>query len=79
MTNFICKKPIFKRQRKYARNLGLSWDKAINEMSTIVPKYQPKFVTKRNFFSYTTPIYNSLGIISPSNVLGKAIYCELCN
>ena len=79
MTNFICKKQIFKRQRKCARNLGLSCDKTINEMSTIVPKYQPKLVTKRNVFSYTISIYNPLGTISRSNVLGKAIYCELCN
>ena len=46
-------------------------------MFVIIPTHQQKAFTKRNILGYVASIYDLLGIISPSNFIGKVIYCEL--
>ena len=71
-------KQLFNNQQNCTKILGLVWDKKKDQISANVPKYQNKLVTKRNILSYIASIYDPLGFISPSHVIGKLIYRELC-
>ena len=48
-------------------------------MSILVPEFSEKLITKRNVLSYIASIYQPLGLISASYVIGKVIYRELCD
>ena len=48
-------------------------------MPIAVPEFNKKLITKRNVLSYIAYIYDPLGLISASYIIGKVIYCELCD
>ena len=72
-------KQLFPNKTSNTKILGLGWNNASDTLFIIIPTCQQKSITKRNIISYVASIYNSLGFISPSHVIGKAIYRELCN
>ena len=53
-------------------------DKNRDNLSIVVPEFNEKLIIKRNVLSYIASIYNPLGLISASHILGKVIYRELC-
>ena len=48
-------------------------------MSIVVHEFNKKLITKRNVLSYIASIYDPLGLISASHIIGKVIYRELCD
>ena len=72
-------KQLFPNNTSNTKILDLGWNKASNTLFVIIPTYQQKAITKRNILSYVASIYDPLGFISPSHVIGKAIYRELCD
>ena len=48
-------------------------------LSIVVPEFNEKLITKRNVLSYIASIYDLLGLISTSHIIGKVIYRELCD
>ena len=70
-------KQLFPNKTSNTKILGLGWSKASDTLFIIIPTYQEKSITKRNIISFVASIYNSLGFISPSHVIDKAICREL--
>ena len=54
-------------------------DKNRDNLSIVVPEFNEKLITKRNVLSYIASIYDPLGLISASHIIGKVIYRELCD
>ena len=48
-------------------------------MSSVVPEFNENLITKRNMLSYIAAIYDTLGLISASHIIGKVIYHEPCD
>ena len=69
----------FKNTADLTKILGVPWDKNRNNLSIALPQFNEKLITKRNVLSYIAYIYDPLGLISASHIIGKVIYCELCN
>ena len=63
------------RERK--KKLGVPWDKNLDNLSIVVRESYEKLITKRNVSSYIASIYDTLGLISASHIIGKVIYLEL--
>ena len=72
-------KQSFPNNTSNTKILGLAWNKASDTLFAIIPTYQQKAITKRNIHSYVASIYDPLGFILPSHVIGKVICRELCN
>ena len=68
----------FKNTADLTKILGVPWDKNRDNLSIVVPEFNEKLIIKRNVLSYIASIYNPLGLISASHILGKVIYRELC-
>ena len=72
-------KQLFPNNTSNTKILGLGWNKASDTLFVIIPTYQQKAIITRNILSYVASIYDLLGFIPTSRVIGKAIYRELCN
>ena len=59
--------------------LGGPWDKNRDNLPVVVPEFNEKLITKRNVLTYIASIYDQLGLISTSHIIGKVIYRELCD
>ena len=68
----------FKNTADLTKILGVPWDKNRDNWSIVVPEFNEKLIIKRNVFSYIASIYDPLGLISASHIIGKVIYRELC-
>ena len=66
----------FKNTADLTEILGVPWDKNRDNLYIVVPEYNKKLITKRNFLSYIASIY---GLISASHITEKVIYRELCD
>ena len=71
-------KEIFKNTVDLTKILGVPWDKNRDNWSIFVPEFNEKLIIKRNVLSYIASIYDPLGLISASHIIGKVIYRELC-
>ena len=58
--------------------LGLSWDKSNDTLSVISPPTKTA-TTKREALSTLAKVYDPLGLVSPSTLVGKQIYREMCD
>ena len=54
------------------------WDKNYDNLSIVVHEFNEKLIAKRNVLSYIASIYDPLGVVSASHIIGKVIYRELC-
>ena len=59
--------------------LRVPWDKKCDNLSVVETEFNEKLIRKRNVLSYTASIYDPLGLISASHIIGKVIYRELCD
>ena len=59
--------------------LVVPWDKNLDNLPVAVPELNEKLITKRNILSYIASIYDPLGLISASYIIGKVICHELCH
>ena len=59
--------------------LGVPWNKNRDNLPVVVPEFNRKLITKRNVLSYIASIYDPLGLISASHIIGKIINRELCD
>lgn len=57
--------------------LGIHWNKGSDEMAIKIPKSDFQ-ETKRGALKFLASIYDPLGMISPLVLVGKCIFCELC-
>ena len=55
------------------------WNKNRESVSIVVPEFNEELTTKRNVLSYIASIYEPLGLISVSHIIGKVIYRQLCD
>ena len=69
----------FKNTAGLTKILGVLWDENRDKLSIVVPEFDEKLTTKRNVLSYIASIYDPLGLMSASHIMGKVIYRELCD
>ena len=63
----------FKNTADLKKILGVPWDKNRDNLFIVIPEFNKKMITKRNFLSYISSIYS---LISASHITGKVIYLE---
>ena len=73
-SEFTYSKEKFKNTADLKKILGVPWDKNRDNLFIVIPEFNKKMITKRNFLSYIASIY---GLISASHITGKVIYLEL--
>ena len=59
------------------RMLGLPWDKKEYLIAVTFP-VEPVDVTKRGILRFLAAVYDPLGIASPTMLVGKLLYCKVC-
>ena len=57
--------------------LGLPWDKTQDNLSVVTCNEKPA-TTKRAALSQLAKVYDPLGLVSPTTLFGKLLYCEMC-
>ena len=57
--------------------LSLAWNKITDKINIEILQFSERQITKRNIISYIAYIYDPLGLISASHIIGKLIYREL--
>ena len=57
--------------------LGLPWKKDKDLLAVEIPS-KIKKLTKRAILQKLASIYDPLGIISPTTIIRKIIYCDIC-
>ena len=57
--------------------LGLTWDKE-QDILKVTFRKEKSVISKRNALSFLAKIYDPLGLVSPTTLLGKALYREMC-
>ena len=67
----------FKNTADLPKILVVPWDKNYDNLFVVVPEINEKLITKRNVLSYITSIFDPLGLISASHIIGKVIFPEL--
>ena len=58
--------------------LGLKWDKAADRLSVVFPRNECA-TTKREVLRQLAKVYDPLGLASPSTLLGKLIFSDICD
>ena len=56
--------------------LGLTCDKEQDTLKVTIRK-EKSVISKRNALSFLSKVYDSLGLVSPTTLLGKALYREM--
>ena len=69
----------FKNTADLTKIFGVPWNKNRESLSIVVPEFNEELITKRNVLSYIASIYEPLGLISVSHIIGKVIYRDLCD
>ena len=72
-------KQLFSSNSGHTKILGLGWNKITDKINIEIPQFSERQITKRNVLSYIASIYDPLGLISASHIIGKFIYRELCD
>ena len=72
-------KQLFSSKSGHTRNLGLGCNKITDKINIEIPEFSERQITKRNVLSYVASIYDPLGLISAGPIIGKLVYCELCD
>ena len=57
--------------------LGLPWNKSEDTIAVAFPE-EPVDVTKRGILRYLAAVYDPLGVASPTTLVGKLLYREVC-
>ena len=57
--------------------LGLPWNKSEDTIAVTFPE-EPVDVTKRGILTYLAAVYDPLGVASPTTLVGKHLYHEVC-
>ena len=58
--------------------LGLPWDKAKDTLKVVYPQEYGD-VTKRGILTSLAKIYDPLGLVSPTTLIGKLVYRDVCD
>ena len=58
--------------------LGLCWNKEKDNISVVKPIIKEKRPTKRNILSELASVYDLIGLISPSPLIGKILCRDVC-
>ena len=77
--NLLTVKREKKKPSEFTKILRVSWDKNRDNLSIVIPEFNKKLLTKRSVSSYIASIYDPLGLISASHVIGKVICRKLCD
>ena len=59
--------------------LGMGWNKSEDTLSVIVNNEESAATTKRKALSQVASIYDPLGIVSPTTLVAKLLYREMCD
>ena len=59
--------------------LGLPWNKADDKIAVQFQKSEVSTPTKREVLSNIAKIYDPLGVVSPTSLIGKLLYREICD
>ena len=65
-------------RKKGASLLGLQWNKDCDTISVNFPSESTE-PTKRGILSKVAKIYDPLGLVSPTTLGGKFLYCDICD
>ena len=71
-------KQILSQDSNEIKILGLCWNKEKDNISVVKPITKEKWPTKRNILSELASVYDPIGLISPSHLIGKILYREVC-
>ena len=74
--NTIHKKVNLLIPKNLTKILGKPWVKIADNLSHVLSEFDEILTTKRNVLSYIASIYNPLGLISATHIIGKVIYRE---
>jgi hypothetical protein len=59
--------------------LGLPWNKVDDKIAVQFQKSEVSTPTKREVLSNIAKIYDPLGVVSPTSLIGKLLYREICD
>ena len=71
-------KQILSQDPNEIKVLGLCWNKEKDNISVVKPIIKEKRLTDRNIYSELVCVYDPIGLITPTHVIGKILYCEVC-
>ena len=71
-------KQILSQDSNEIKIFGMFWNKEKDNISVVKPIPKEKRPTKRNILSELASVYNPIDLISPSHLIGKILYREVC-
>ena len=71
-------KHILSQDSNEIKILGLCWHKKKDKISVLKPITKEKQPSKRNILSESASAYDPIGLISPTHLIGKILYREVC-
>ena len=71
-------KQILSQDSNEIKILGLCWNKEKDNISVVKPTTKEKRPTKTNILSELASVSDAIGLISPSHLIGKILYREVC-
>ena len=71
-------KQILSQDSNEIKIFGPCWNKENDNISVVKPIAKEKRPTKRNILSELASVYDPIGLISPSHLIGKILYREVC-
>ena len=71
-------KQILSQDSNEIKMFGMFWNKEKDNISVVKPIPKEKRPAKRNILSELASVYNPIDLISPSHLIGKILYREVC-